>query len=286
MKIKKVSIRELDYINAICLDPSVGKKEKAIMHNAMIERISWIKEMTPEGLEIFIATEEPQTKIINYKWAGKIKHSELSIHGLVPMGLLEALPIEKALEPIEGKRSLFINCMWVLPPFWLSGVGKSLLEFFLQRAKMIGGASLIAYEEVQWFGTSIKYMPISFFKKFGFKEVDRDGDCVLLHLNLGSNVQPHFIYPKTIYCEDVTNLIVDIFYNSQCPWSTYMINEIRGNQKKYPEVIFNYIETNDKKIIKQHGIARGISINGKPVIKRMATWEEVESAIKRRKRKI
>jgi hypothetical protein len=150
---------------------------------------------------------------------------------------------------------------------------------------MIGGATLIAYEEVRWFGTSIKYMPISFFKKFGFKEVDRDGDCILLHLNLGSDVQPHFIYPKTIYCKDVNNLIVDVFYNSQCPWSTYMIKEIRENQKKYPEVIFNYIETNDKKIIKHHGIARGISINGKPVIKRMATWEEVESAIEKTKGK-
>jgi hypothetical protein len=133
MKIQKIMTGDLDYIGAICLDPSVGKKQKDIMQNAMRERITWIKKMIPQGLEIFIATEEPQSKIIHYKWAGNVKHSDLAIRGLVPMGLLEAIPIELAPEPIEGIKSFFINCMWVLPPFWLSGVGKSLLEFFQQK---------------------------------------------------------------------------------------------------------------------------------------------------------
>jgi len=281
MEIQTLSEEKLDLICAICLDPSIDKETRDFMDNGMNERICWIKKMRSKGLEILVALEKPRQEIIHYKWVGKMLHSDLSIHGQVPMGLLEYIPIKHALEPLKGNNSLFINCIWILPPFWLNKVGSALLKSFIDKAQQYGGASVIAYDGDRWFSTSIKYMPISFFKKFGFKEVDRDGSRVLLFLDLGSSNAPKFIYPKIKSFHKAKELILDIFYNSQCPWSKYMINTIKKEVEKFSDIKINLINTNNSKIIKDLGISRGIYLNGKPIIKRMASWEEIKTEIEK-----
>jgi GNAT superfamily N-acetyltransferase len=195
------------------------------------------------------------------------------------MGLLEYIPIESVLEPIEGKESLFINCMWILPPFWNTGVGQALINKFIDKAKKIGGGTVIAYDGDKWFETSIRYMPSSFFQKYGFEEVDRDGTRVLLYLDLGSNVKPHFILPKREFYTKKDKIILEVYFNSQCPWSAFMINSIKKEVLNYSNIIARFINTDDRAIIKKFGISRGIKINGKPVINRMATWGEIKKEI-------
>ncbi|MFX1497925.1 MAG: GNAT family N-acetyltransferase [Promethearchaeota archaeon] len=276
MEIKRLSVSELDFLPSICLDPSVGRQLKEIMKKCMEQRICWIKKMMEYGLEILVALDIPKSKMIHYKWAGKMKHSDLAIRNYVPMGLLESIPIEFALEPIEGESSLFINCIWILPPFWNRGVGKTLMRCFIKQANKVGGASVIAYDGDNWFGTKIKYMPLSFFRKFGFKEIEREGTRVLLHLDLGSKKLPYFIINKTESvkphaCE------VNIFVNNQCPWSCFMIDDIKKNIKKYPDIRLKIVNTNSREDIRLYGISRGITIDGKPLIKRMVSWSEIKS---------
>ena len=281
MEIQTITEDNLDLICAVCLDPSVDKETRNLMENGMNDRMSWIKEMRSKGLEILVALEKPRNEKIHYKWIGKMLHSDLSIHGQVPMGLLEYLPIEYALEPIEGENSLFINCMWVLPPFWHSGVGTTLLESFIERAEHYGGASVIVYDGDKWFDTSIEYMPLSFFKKFKFKEVDRDGSRVLLYLDLGSSSPPNFIFPQLKDFYKSKKLKLDIFYNSQCPWSKYMINSVKNEVEKKSMIDFNVVKTNNSDLIKDLGISRGVFLNGKPITNRMASWEEIKLEIEK-----
>ena len=281
MKIQKITEEGLDYVRAICLDPSIGPQNRADMRSCMTDRICWIRKMMQKGLEILVALEKPKLERIHYKWAGDMCHADLAVHGLVPKGLLESVPIEFALEPVKGKNSLFIDCVWVLPPFWLTGVAKCLMESFIHRAKQFGGASVLAYEGDKWFGTSIKYMPSGFFKRFGFKEVARDGSRVLLFLDLGANEQPKLIYPKTKTFDENNKITTDALFNSQCPWSKWMIDIIKRNIKKYPRVALNIVNTDDRKVIEEFGMARGIIINGKPVIKRMASWKEIRTEIEK-----
>ncbi|MFX0027577.1 MAG: GNAT family N-acetyltransferase [Candidatus Hermodarchaeota archaeon] len=279
MKIHVINDKELDYISHTCLDPSVDKQTRALMGEGMDKRLNWIKKMAEKNLEILVAVEKPKNETIHYKWVGKMIHSELAVHNNVPMGLLEYIPIESALEPIEGKYSLFINCIWILPPFWNTGVGESLINNFIDKAKKIGGGAVIAYEGDKWFETSIRYMPSSFFQKYGFKEVDRDGTRVLLYLDLGSNLKPHFILPKRDQYLEKDKIRLEVFFNSQCPWSTYMINTIKKELLNYPKIVIRFINTDNRTIIKKFGISRGIKINGRPVINRMATWEEIKKEI-------
>ncbi|MFX0104617.1 MAG: GNAT family N-acetyltransferase [Candidatus Hodarchaeota archaeon] len=281
MEIQALTKDKLDFICAICLDPSVDQETQDLMEDGMDGRMSWIKKMMPKGLEILVALEKPKQEKIHYKWVGKMLHSDLAVHGQVPIGLLEYIPIEYALEPIEGKSTLFINCMWILPPFWSRGVGKALIESFIERAKQIGGGSVIAYDGDKWFGTSINYMPSSFFKKFGFKEVDKDGSRVLLFLDLGTSEQPKFILTRKMDYSKGKESNLSIFFNSQCPWSKYMINTVKQGVEKYANINFNIVNTDSRELIQKLGISRGICLNGKPIIKRLASWKEIQPEIEK-----
>jgi GNAT superfamily N-acetyltransferase len=265
----------------VCLDPSVDKEARNLMEDGMENRIRWIKKMIPKGLEIIVAFDNPRQEKIHYKWFGKMLHSDLAVNDQVPMGLLEFIPIKDAPEPVQGKRSLFINCMWILPPFWNIGIGKALLESFIEKAKQVGSASLIAYEGDKWFGTSISYMPSSYFKRYGFQEVDRDGSRLLLYLDLGASNPPKFLSQRSINLNKFKKINLDLFFNSQCPWARYMINTVRGGIKKYNNININYVNTDNNEIIKNFGISRGVYLNGKPIFKRMASWEEIQSELEK-----
>ena len=65
MEIQTITEERLDLICAICLDPSVDKETRDLMEKSMDERICWIKEMMPKGLEILVAFEKPRTELIH-----------------------------------------------------------------------------------------------------------------------------------------------------------------------------------------------------------------------------
>jgi hypothetical protein len=49
--------------------------------------------------------------------------------------------------------------------------------------------------------------------------------------------------------------------------------------KRYGAVV-NAINTDDRTIIEEYGLSRGVCINGKPMLKRMASWKETDSVVK------
>ncbi|MDH5734471.1 MAG: GNAT family N-acetyltransferase [Candidatus Bathyarchaeota archaeon] len=277
MEFREITVDELDFVSAICLDPSVSRREA--MREHMENRLNWLRKMMSQELKIIVALENPKPEVLHCPWAGNIRHADLAVKGKVPKGLIEYLPIEMALEPVKGENSLFINCVWILPPFWKTGVAKGLMQLFIEEARKWGGATVLAYEGDKWFGTSLKYMPSSFFKKFGFKEVSRDGTRVLLHLDLGARKSPMLVSPKRRVIGEKGETVIDVFCNSQCPWCGRMVDKISRNIRKYSDVTLNVINTDRRDVIEQFGVSRGVFINGEPVIKRMASWKEIKSAL-------
>jgi GNAT superfamily N-acetyltransferase len=232
------------------------------MKEHMENRLRWLEKMMPQGLEIIIALGPRKGK----------------------KGLLEYIPIDFAPEPVKGESSLFINCIWILPPFWKTGLARELMQRFLVEAKKYGGATVLAYEgdPISFFGF-FDYMPTSFFKRFGFEEVSRDGARVLLHLDLGMHKLPMLLPPKKQMISGEGRMVLDVFCNSQCPWCGWMADKIQRNvrrfTRKYSSVTVNVINTDRRDLIEEHGMSRGICINGEPVIKRMVSWKEVKSAL-------
>jgi GNAT superfamily N-acetyltransferase len=280
MQIREVSPDELDYVAAVCLDPSIPPKWREAMQPCMLARREWLKKMMSKGLQVSVALENPE-KAISSLGTKNAKFKDMAVKNNLPEGLIEYVPIEHAPEPVRGRKSLFINCLWIVPPFWRRGVATALVERAIEKGKAHGGVTVLAYEGDKWFGF-FPYMPAGFFRKFGFKEVDRDGSRVLLHLDLSAGQQPSLIRPKTRKLKS-GRLAVDVFFSSQCPWSGWMVDRIKRNMKKYDATI-NTINTDDRKVIEEHGMSRGVCINGVPTVRRMATWTEIEALLKSRER--
>jgi hypothetical protein len=171
--------------------------------------------------------------------------------------------------------------MWIVPPFWHRGIAKALLEKCIEKAKAYGGISVLAYEGDKWFGF-FPYMPASFFKKYGFEEVDRDGSRALLHRDLGAGRRPRLIKPKCRRHGRSGKTVVDVFFSSQCPWSGWMVGQVKQGMKKYDAVV-KILNTDDRELMTRHGFSRGVCVNGEPVVKRMASWKEIESFVKQAK---
>ena len=78
---------------------------------------------------------------------------------------------------------------------------------------------------------------------------------------------------------------VDILFNSQCPWSSYMVNSIKKEVRTHTDIVIEFINSDDKNRIIELGLSRGIMINGCPVLKRMAPWEGLKSELDRIRKK-
>jgi N-acetylglutamate synthase-like GNAT family acetyltransferase len=276
MKIRKISPAELDYVARLCVDPWMPPAWRKAMAPAMAVRKKWLTAMMHKGLKVLVAIEK--TEALSPRSMKSRKVRELVVNDEIPQGLVEYAPIEYAPEPVKGKNSLFINCIWVLPKFWHQGIAARLLKEFIADARAYGGASVLAYEGDKWFGF-FPYMPVSFFQKYGFREVDRDQTRVLLHLDFGAGEPPALIRPKAKAAAKSGRLVLDAFYNSQCPWSRWLVDKIKRHTKKYGAIV-NEINTDDRRIIEEHGISRGVNVNGRPAIKRMASWKEVDAIVK------
>ncbi|MFQ6076855.1 MAG: GNAT family N-acetyltransferase [Candidatus Bathyarchaeia archaeon] len=211
--------------------------------------------MMKRGLEVLVAFEE-----------GKPRN--------VPMGLVEYLPIECAPEPVKGEDVAFVDCIWVIPQFWRRGVAKALMGTLIEEVEAERGVAVLAYEGDRWFGY-FEYMSVRFFERFGFREVDRDSTRVLLHNKPEEAEHPHLLTPKSAPKYKERKCIIDILWNSQCPWSGWMVELVKRNVKNHPNIILNIVNTNNRRVIEELGLSRGVFINGRPAIKRMAPWEEI-----------
>jgi GNAT superfamily N-acetyltransferase len=278
MRIHEVSPDELDYVAAVCLDPSIPPKWREAMQPYMHARKEWLKRMMSKGLRVSVALENRE-KAINILGTRNAKFKDMVVKNKFPEGLIEYVPIEHAPEPVKGRKSLFINCIWIVPPFWRRGIARALVKTVIEKGKARGGVTVLAYEGDRWFGF-FPYMPADFFRKFGFKEVDRDGSRVLLHLDLGAKQHPSIILPEAGRLKSGKS-VVDIFFSSQCPWSGWMVDRIKRNMTKC-DVMINTVNTDDRKVIEKHGMSRGVRINGVPAVRRMASWKEIEALLKPR----
>jgi GNAT superfamily N-acetyltransferase len=265
MSVHDVDAEELDLVEAICLDPSVPNRWKEAMAPCMMTRKEWLRAMMKRGLGVTVALGPRGGK----------------------KGLIEYCPIELASEPITRGNSLFINCMWVVPSSWRSGIAKALLSHVIEKAKSYGGLTVLGYEGDKWFGF-MEYMPSRFFKRFDFQETDRDGSRVLLHLDLGGMEKPRLLSTETRAAPEGDKTLVEILFNSQCPWSGWMVDKVERNLKKY-DVAVRAVKTDSRAVLEDYGLSRGVYINGSPVLKRMGTVKEVEALVKevtpRRRRK-
>ena len=63
-----------------------------------------------------------------------------------------------------------------------------------------------------------------------------------------------------------------------CPWSGWMLDKDKRTPKKYDATMISG-NTDSRNTMEEYALTRGIVVNGKLMIKRMATMKEIESAV-------
>jgi GNAT superfamily N-acetyltransferase len=278
METRELKETESDFAILPCVDPGFRKTLK----QGMALRKKFLKKMMGKGLSILVALEDQGEKEkIDYPGVGEIRTKDLSFKGKIIAGLIEYLPIEQTNFPVRGKDLAFIDCIWVITPFWRRGVAKNLMESFLEKthAKNFSGAAVIAYEKESWWGF-FDYMPGWFFQKFGFRQVERDRNSILMFKKYKDAQSPKFISAKPKSASKHGKTKVKLFWSNQCPYSWWVRKLTEKEFGKVSNIELSFVNADDRKTVEKFGITFGLTIDGKIIYNRMPSWDEVEKALK------
>ena len=157
---------------------------------------------------------------------------------------IEYEPIETAWVPINGKKYMYIYCLWVAGSFKGKGVGKELLEYAIDDAKRKGMSGICTI-------TSKKKKPFigdkKFFEHFNFKVIDTIDNYELLALQFDNNALPKF--SDSARKMEIDNNEFTIYYSNECPYVEYEINELSDYAKKN-NIKINFIKIDSLELAK------------------------------------
>jgi len=204
-------------------------------------------------------------------WFGKMKDRGLRVKlGLDDQGqvggMIQYIPIEESFA--EGRDLYFVNCIWVhgykkgRGNYQKRGMGKALLRAAEADAKTLGANGLVAW------GVALPFfMKASWFKRQGYTRVDRQGMQVLLWKPFADDaVAPKWIRPKKKPKAVPGQVTVTAFLNGWCPAQNLVFERAnRAASELGDKVVFQGINTFDRQLLLEWGIADGLFIDERQV---------------------
>ena len=205
-------------------------------------------------------------------WYNKMKDKGLGVklalddNGKVG-GMIQYVPIEHSFA--EGKDLYFINCIWVhgykkgRGNFQKKGMGKALLQAAEADVKAKGAKGMVAW------GISLPFwMKASWFKKQGYTKVDKQEGQVLLWKPFTNNaILPKWIKQKKKPEMTPGKVTVTAFLNGWCPAQNIVFERAKRAASEFRDkVVFREINTFDRKIFLEWGIADALFIDDKQVM--------------------
>ncbi|MBN1819309.1 MAG: GNAT family N-acetyltransferase [Prolixibacteraceae bacterium] len=206
------------------------------------------------------------------EWFNKMKDKGLRVKIAIDdgkaCGMIQYVPAEYA--NFDVKDIYFIYCIWVhghkqgIGNYQKKGIGKRLLQAAEDDVKMLGKKGIAAW------GISLPFwMKASWYKKHGYKKVDKDGMAVLLWKPFTDDaVAPNWIKEKKRpgKNKNENKVTVTSFYNGWCPVQNMVYERAKRASIEFEDrVIFNEINTFDKNNFKEWGISDALFIDGKKI---------------------
>jgi len=203
-------------------------------------------------------------------------------------GMIQYMPGEESF--IEGHGLYFILCIWVhgykkgRGNFQKKGMGKALLQAVEADAKSKGAKGIAAWGIYLPF-----WMKASWFRKQGYKKVDKNGMSVLLWKPFTDDAEP----PKWIKQRKTPELIPDkvvvtSFINGWCPAQNLVYERAKRAASEFgDEVIFREVNTIDRDVFLEWGIADGLFIDNKKIrTGPPPSYEKIKKKIAKRVKKL
>jgi GNAT superfamily N-acetyltransferase len=182
-----------------------------------------------------------------------------------PAGMLYMMPIEISPWGPLGADLMAIPCLFVLRPYWGSGLGKALLESAIANARASGRKGLamfgFTYPGAEWF------MPLSFAQKMGFAIAEQKEHAAILWMPFAPDVIPPRLLTSQYKFQPVPGkVVVDLFFNDFCQTSCIEAQNVRDVTAEFGDkVLLHEYDAGDSATISKYQLERGIYINGKEI---------------------
>jgi GNAT superfamily N-acetyltransferase len=223
----------------VCLEDWSVELKEAGDHKAC-----WVRAMQERGLRVKLALDD----------AGTVG------------GMIQYVPIEYA--PAEGKGLYFVHCIWVhghkqgRGNFQKKGMGRALLAAAEEDARTLGAKGLVVWG--LWLPF---FMRASWFKKHGYRTVDRIGIQLLLWKPFSPDaVPPRWVRPKKKPAPLPGQVTVTAFVSGWCQAQNLAVERAgRACAELGDKAIFKLIDTRDRAVFNEWGRSDDLFIDDKPV---------------------
>lgn len=204
---------------------------------------AWYLKMKDQGLRVKVAIENDKV-----------------------CGMIQYLPIE--LSHLEGKDLYFITCIWVhgynkgIGNFQKRGIGTALLQAAEEDIKALQAKGCVAW------GLSLPFwMKAAWFKKKGYRRVDKDGMAELVWKPFTEDAVPPCWIKLKQKPEKVTGKVtVASFMNGWCPAMNLAYERAKMVSAEFGDkVAFQEISTFDKAVCQHWGLSDALFIDGKQI---------------------
>lgn len=203
-------------------------------------------------------------------------------------GMIQYMPVEQSF--VEGRDSYFIHCIWVhgynegRGNFQKKGMGKALLAAAEEDAKSLGAKGIAAW------GISLPFwMKASWFKKHGYKKVDKDSVAVLMWKPFLEDANPpRWVRRKKKPGSVKGKVAVTSFVHGWCMAQNLVYERAKlAAAESGDRVVFREYDTTDEKVFSEWGITDALFIDGKEVrTGPPPSYEKIKKLIAKRVKKL
>ncbi len=198
--------------------------------------------------------------------------------------------IQVGFSNVEGKDLYFIQCIWVhgykegIGNYQKKGIGKALLQAAENDAKSLDAKGIAAW------GISMPFwMKASWFKKQGYKRVDKVGMAVLLWKPFADDaIPPKWIKKKKKPEKKEGKVTVTSFINGWCPGQNLVFERAKRAASEFGDLVeFQEIHTFDREVFLEWGISDALFIDDKQIrTGPPPSYKKIRKKIARRVRKL
>jgi len=204
-------------------------------------------------------------------------------------GMIQYLPIEYS--PAEGKDLYFVSCIWVhghkkgRGNFQKKGMGKALIRAAEDDVRSRGAKGLAA-----WGVRFPFFMPASWFKKQGYKPVDKDKISILLWKPFSDDaVPPRWIkMRKKPGGEAADQVTVTAFKNGWCPAMNMVFERAKRAAAEFGDKVeFKPVDTFNRETFLEWGLMDALFVDGKCIrTGPPPSYEKIRKAVSKRLKKL
>lgn len=204
----------------------------------------WFETMKDKGLRVKLALDDES----------------------VVAGMIHYAPIEHSW--VEGEDLYFVYCIWVhghkkgRGDLRKRGVGTALLKAAEEDVRGLRSKGLVVWGLLLPF-----FMRAAWFKKHGYKKVDRKGISVLLWKTFSDDAsRPRWIRAKKKPQLVPGKVAVTALTNGWCSAANGMVERAKRAAGEFgDEVVFREIDTGDRAVVHEWGLPAGLFVDGKNI---------------------